>query len=1009
MSSGRVVLKKDRLDEERELLRRLLEKEGLGAPGTQTAESVAHEQQPSSSSEASGARSSLFPLSYQQEQLWFLDRFHPDTAFYNVPLTLRFKGDLDVATLESSLQEVVRRHEILRTCFVMDEHGKPMQKVVGERLDVRLPVMDLQHLEPGAREEQAKKIIAGESNAGFDLSRAPLFRGVMVRMQAGDHIWGLTLHHSICDEWSLGILMEELEQLYEANSRGEESPLPELEVQYGEYALEQREGLSGEKLQQQMGYWKKQLDGMPQVLELPADHVRPAKLSFRGGMQAQDLESGLLERLSAVGKKEGASLFMTLLAAFQGLLMKYTGQEDFGIGTAIANRSRTNLHGLIGYFVNTLVIRANLGGELTFREILRQVRETALSAYEHQDLPFEKLVEELAPDRDLSRGPLIQVMFSVPRPTDSKFGPFQLSEFEADIRTSKFDLALMVEESKKPKIAFNYSTDLFEAETIERMLGHYERLLKAVAENPEQRVWELSLLTSEEGNQLQTWSQAGRDYGCDKTVTELFEEYAVKMPNNVAVEYQGQELTYGELNRRANQLAHYLRSIGVKPETRVAIGLERGLEMVVGMVAVLKAGGAYVPLDLSYPEQRLRFMLQDSAPVALLARSDLRDLPAGIEAGLQIVDVGNEIVYEDQPETNLERGETGVNPENLAYVIYTSGSTGEPKGSEIPHRSIPGFIFGSDYVRFDEETVLLQHSSVSWDAFTLELWSALLTGGRSVLAQEQRVTSGEEIREYVKGRGVNTLWLTAAMFNAIVESDVRCLEGLKYVMTGGETASVAHIRRAMKELPGITVVNGYGPSECTVFSSCYVVPGELPETVMSLPIGKPIGDRRLYVLDRWMNVMPIGVVAEAFIGGASVARGYMGQAEMTAERFVPDPFGGEAGARLYRTGDLVRWRKDGTIEFVGRNDFQVKVRGFRIELAEIEAVLQQQSGVQGCAVVAKTGVNGNKRLVAYVIGERNREELRRDLKGKLPAYMIPNAIVGLQALPLTSNGKLDRQ
>ena len=731
-------MKKDRLEEERELLRRLLEKEGLGAPGTQTAQSVAQEQLPSSSSEASGARPSLFPLSYQQEQLWFLDRFHPGTAFYNVPMTQRFKGDLDVATLERSLQEVVRRHEILRTCFVMDEHGKPMQKVVGERLDVRLPVMDLQHLEPGAREEQAKKVIAGESNAGFDLSRAPLFRGVMVRMEEGDHIWGLTLHHSICDEWSLAVLMEELEQLYEAYRRGEESPLPELEVQYGEYALEQREGLSGEKLQQQMGYWKKQLDGMPQVLELPADHVRPANLSFRGGMQARNLESDLLEGLSAVGKREGASLFMTLLAAFQVLLMRYTGQEDFGVGTAITNRSRTNIHGLIGYFVNTLVIRANLGGELTFREILRQVRETALSAYEYQDLPFEKLVEELAPDRDLSRGPLIQVMFSVPRPTDSKFGPFQLSEFEADIRTSKFDLAMMVEESKEPKIALNYSTDLFEAETIERMLGHYERLLKAVVENPEQRVWELSLLTGEERNQLQKWSQTGRDYGRDKTVAELFEECAARMPNNVAVEYQGQELTYGELNRRANQLAHYLRTIGVKPETRVAIGVERGLEMVVGMVAVLKAGGAYVPLDLSYPEQRLQFMLQDSAPVALLARSDLRDLPGAIEAGIQIVDVGNEVVYEDQPETNLEREETGVDPECLAYVIYTSGSTGEPKGSEIPHRSIPGFIFGTDYVSFDEETVLLQHSSVSWDAFTLELWGALLRGGRSVLAQQQR-------------------------------------------------------------------------------------------------------------------------------------------------------------------------------------------------------------------------------------------------------------------------------
>ncbi len=1004
MSSGRVVLKKDRLEEERELLRRLLEKEGLSAPGAQTGQSVAQAQPPSSSE----ARPSLFPLSYQQEQLWFLDKFHPGTAFYNVPMTWRLKGELDVATMERSLQEMVRRHEILRTCFVTDEHGKPMQKVIGEKLGVRLSVMDLRHLEPDAREEQAKKVIAEESSAAFDLSQAPLFRVALVHMDEGDHIWGLTLHHSICDEWSLGVLMEELEQLYEAYRQGEESPLPELEVQYGEYALQQREALTGEKLQQQMEYWKTQLDGMPHVLELATDHVRPAKLSFRGGMQVRSLESDLLEGLSAVGKGEGASLFMTLLAAFQVLLMKYTGQQDFGVGTAITNRTRTNIHGLIGYFVNTLVIRANLAGELTFREVLRKVRQTALSAYEYQDLPFEKLVEELAPDRDLSRGPLIQVMFTVRRPTDSEFGTFQLSEFEADIRTSKFDLTMYVEESSEPKIALNYSTDLFDAETIERMLGHYEQLLKAVVENPKQRVWELSLLPGEEREQLQRWSQTGEDYERDKTIAELFEECVTRTPNNVAVEYQGQELTYGELNRRANQLAHYLRTVGVKAETRVAIGVERGLEMVVGIIAVLKAGGAYVPLDLSYPEQRLRFILQDSAPVALLARGDLQDLPGGIEAGIQIVDVGNEIVWGDQPERNLERVETGVDAECLAYVIYTSGSTGEPKGSEIPHRSIPGFIFGTDYVRFDEETVLLQHSSVSWDPLTLELWGALLTGGRSVLAQQQRVSSGEEIREYVKGRGVNTLWLTAALFNVIVESDVKSLEGLKYVMTGGETASMAHIRRAKEELPGMRLVNGYGPSECTVFSSCYVVPGEIPEGMMSVPIGKPIGDRRMYVLDEWMNVSPVGVVGEGYIGGASVGRGYLGRAELTAEKYVPDPYGGEEGGRLYRTGDLMRWRKDGTIEFVGRNDHQVKVRGFRIELGEIEAILQQQSGVQGCAVVAKTGVHG-KRLVAYVVGERSHEELRRDLKGKLPAYMIPNAIVGLQELPLTSNGKLDRQ
>ena len=1006
MSSKPVAVKKDRLEEERELLRRLLEKEGLSAPSAQPS---AQEQTSVSSTEASVARPSLFPLSYEQEQLWFLDRFNPGTAFYNVPMTLRLKGDLDIAMLERSLQEVVRRHEILRTCFVTDERGEPKQKVVEENLKVRLVVMDLRHMEPGAREEQAKKIVAEESSAAFDLSRVPLLRGVVVRMEEADHIFGVTLHHSICDEWSLGVLMEELEQLYEAYGRGEESPLPELEMQYGDYALEQREMFRGEKLQQQMEYWKEQLDGMPHVLELPTDHVRPPQMSFRGGMHARDVESDLFKGLNALGRGEGASLFMTSLAAFQVLLMRYTGQEDFGVGISITKRNRTSTHGLIGFFVNALVVRANLGGEPTFREILRHVRQTALNAYEHQDLPFEKLVEELTPDRDLSRGPLIQVMFTVPRPTESKFGPFQVSDFETDTRTSKFDLAMYVEESRKPKIALNYSTDLFEQESVDRMLGHFECLLKAIVENPERRVWELPLLTGAERDQLQKWGQTGRDGDGDKTIAELFEEYAARMPNKVAVEYMGQELSYGDLNRRANQLAHYLRTIGVTLETRVAIGVERGLELVVGMLAVLKAGGAYVPLDLSFPEQRLQFILQDSNPVALLVRSDLQGLPGGIEAGIQIVDIENELAYEYLPETNPGRAETGVDSECLAYVIYTSGSTGEPKGSEIPHRSIPGFMFGTDYVPFNEQTVLLQHSSLSWDAFTLEVWGALLAGGRLVLAHQQRVTSGEEIREYVHRNKVNTLWLTAALFNSIVESDAKCLEGVKYLMTGGEAASVTHIRRALRQLPGTRLVNGYGPSECTVFSSCYVIPADLPEDMISLPIGKPIGDRRMYVLDPWMNVTPVGIVGEAFIAGASVPRGYLRHPEMTAEKFVPNLYSARGGERLYRTGDLVRWRKDGTIEFVGRNDFQVKIRGFRIELGEIEAILQQQSGVQGCAVVAKTGANGSKRLVAYVVGERNQEELRRDLKGKLPAYMIPNAIVSLQELPLTSTGKLDRQ
>jgi len=1032
MSPERTVLKKDPAEEERELLRLLLHKEGLGSQDWEIAAAETHER---------------LPLSWAQKRLWFLDRLQPGSDFYNVVLACELHGDLSVLVLERSLREIIRRHGALRTRFVVED-GEPAQKVE-ESIEFELQRLTVSNREIAADpRKQAQEIIQREISKPFDLGSAPLLRGVLVRLGEREHILALSIHHIVVDEWSIGILQQEMALLYAAYVQGQESPLREMPLQYADYTLWQVQWLSGEVFVRQMEYWKKQLSGMPEFLELPTDKPRPAIPQHRGSTETVTIGREYWEEMKLFSRQEGASVFMTLLAIYQVLLSRYTGQTDFGVGTPITNRNHVRMEGMVGFCVNTLIMRADLRDEPTFREVLERVRKATLEAFDHQDLPLEKLVEELSPEREFSGSPLFQVTFTF---MEGKAAPLELPGVEMrsmapEITTSKYDLALLVSDSEIPMLAFNYDTGLFEAETIQQMLRHFGRLLALAIAGPELRICDLPMLTQDETQQLLVeWNPP--EIQCEqKCLHELFEERVRRTPNAPAIVFEDASLTYAELNRRANQLAHYLRTIGVKPETRVAIGLERELEIVVGMVAVLKAGGAYVPLDLSYPEQRLRFILQDSAPVALLARNDaqgLPDLARGIHEGIQIIDLANEGVFRNLSETNLERVETGVGGENLAYVIYTSGSTGEPKGSEIPHRSIPGFIFGTDYVRFDEETVLLQHSSVSWDAFTLELWPALLSGGRSVLAQQQRVTSGEEIREYVRARGVNTLWLTAALFNAIVESDVKSLEGLKYVMTGGETASVPHIRRALKELPGLRVVNGYGPSECTVFSSCYVVPEELPERLMSLPIGKPIGDRRMYVLDRWMNVTPVGVVGEGFIGGASVARGYMAQPAMTAERFVPDPYGGEAGARLYRTGDLVRWRKDGTIEFVGRNDFQVKVRGFRIELGEIEARLLEYDGVREAVVVAPEDVAGGKRLVAYytehstvstqhsgsdqsgsfeqcggrcqarpqinVRGKFGAEELRSYLAQRLPEYMVPAAYVRLEALPLTPNGKVDRK
>ena len=1072
MSPERAALKKDRAEEERELLRLLLQKEGLDSGDWEIVPVETQER---------------LPLSWAQRRLWFLDRLRPGSDFYNIALACELHGDLNVPVLERSLQEIIRRHGALRTRFVVED-GEPVQKVEA-LIEFRLQLLDLsnpQDAENGRK--RALEIVTQESAKPFDLESVPLLRGMLIRSGEREHILALSIHHIVVDEWSMGILQHEMALLYSAYVQGQESPLKQMPIQYADYTMWQAQWLQGEVFSRQMEYWKTQLAGMPEVLELPTDRPRPAMSEHRGSMETALLDGTYWEKMKSFSRQEGASVFMTVLAIFEVLLLRYTGQTDFGVGTPITNRNHVRLEGMIGFCVNTLIIRADLRGEPTFREVLARVRKATLEAFDHQDIPLEKLVEELSPERQISGSPLFQVTFTFMNGTAVSLGlpGVEVHPIMPETTTSKCDLALFAIDGEFPKLAINYDTALFEAETIQRMFHHFGHLLAFATAEPGLRISDLPMLTQDETQQLLVeWNPAEIE-GEQKCVHELFEEQVRKTAKAPAIVFGNTSLTYEELNRRANQLAHYLRIVGVGPDARVAIGVERGLEMVVGMVAVLKAGGAYVLLDLSYPPERLQFILKDSAPVALLVQGDVPGWAGGINTDIHIIDLTNEVAFRNQANTNLERTETGVDAECVASVIYTSGSTGEPKGSEIPHRSIPGFIFGTDYVRFDKETVLLQHSSVSWDAMTLELWPALLRGGRSVLAQ-QRVIRAEDIREYVQGQGVNTLWLTAALFNSIVESNVECLQGVKYLMTGGEAASAMHIRRLMEQLPGVRVVNGYGPSECTVFSSCYVVPEDLPESVISLPIGKPIGDRRMYVLDGAMNVAPVGVVGEAYIAGASVARGYLQRPDLTAERFVPDPYSAKSGSRLYRTGDLVRWRRDGTIEFVGRNDFQVKVRGFRIELPEIEARLLEYAGVGEAVVIAQEGAAGSKRLVAYYTEQQDRnpksaaesrrleetrsqtrmnangtnereyfeknhaygsqppsaalensshaeknlnasstedatdfqqsdakgkfgaEELRGHLAQRLPEYMVPAAYVRLESLPLTPNGKLDRK
>jgi amino acid adenylation domain-containing protein len=965
----------------------------------------------------SGSRPSLFPLSYQQEQLWFLDRFEPSSDFYNVPLAWTLEGDLDAPALERSLQEVVRRHEILRTCFVMDEHQELRQKVVGEKLDVRLPVMDLRQLKAGERKEQAKKILAEEGSKVFDLTQAPLLRGVLVRMEEREHVLGLTMHHIICDDWSLRIFMGELGKLYEAYRRGEESPLPELRIQYGEYALEQREGLRGGGLEQQMEYWKGQLQGMPQVLELPTDHARPMRQSFRGGIEQRSISSDLLEGVNAVGKAERASSFMTLLAVCQVLLMRYSGQVDFGVGTVVANRKRIEMEQIIGFFLNTLVMRADLDGEPTFREVLRNARKAALGGYAHQDVSFEKLVEELAPDRDVSRTPVFQVLFTtLGEPDGLEFGDLELSGFEIDIGMSKFDLVISVQESGQgAAVTINYATDLFEAETIQRMLGHYEQLLKAVVKNPEQRVWNLPLLTQAEREQLERWNQTARDYPRDKTIAGLFEEHAAKAPNLVAVEFEGQELEYGDLNRQANRLAHYLRAVGVKPDTLVAVCVDRSLEMIVGLLAVMKAGGAYVPLDPEYPEERLRFMLEDSRPAVLLTQGHLRGLFTEIRPGLKLIDLGAAEAWSSQPDSAPDQTAIGLSGKNLAYVIYTSGSTGLPKAVAMPVRAAMNMIaWQINESAWAGPQRTLQFAALGFDVSFQEIFSTLCEGGTLVLIDEEKRRNATELTRYVTDKGIQRLFLPFVALQMFAEGVAQIGKepfacALQEINVAGEQLRINDkIKELFTRLDHCRLNNHYGPTE-THAASAFHLGMERERWPVLPPIGQPIANAQIYILDKYEQFVPVGVAGELYIGGAGVARGYLNRPDLTAKRFLKNRFVKEEDAQMYRSGDLGRWRPDGTIEFIGRNDSQVKIRGYRVELGEIEAMLQQQSGVRGCAVVAKTGANGSKRLVAYVVGERDRDELRRDLKGKLPAYMVPSLIVTLPALPLSGNGKVDRE
>jgi amino acid adenylation domain-containing protein/non-ribosomal peptide synthase protein (TIGR01720 family) len=956
-------------------------------------------------------QSRVFPLSFAQQRLWFLDQFEPDTSLYNIPEALHIKGQLQLHALQHTLEALVARHEPLRTTFVARD-GEPVQ-VIAEHQAVSLPCVDLRGLPEQEREAAALRLVREEGALPFNLAKGPLLRTTLLRLDEAEFLLLLSMHHIISDGWSKGVLMRELMTLYQTllyHPEQATSCLPEQPIQYADFAVWQRQWLQGGALEEQLAYWKNQLADLP-PLQLPTDYPRPTVRTIEGAATARMLADGLAERLVALSRQEKCSLFMVLLAALNVLLSRYTGQEDIAVGTAIANRNRAEIEGLIGFFVNTLVLRTHLSGNPTFRELLGRVREVCLGAYAHQDLPFERLVEELQPSRDLSGTPLVQVMLTLQNAPKSaaRVPGLSISPLQAEVRTSKFDLTLFVAGDERGLLLdVEYKKELFEEATISRMLAHLEMILAAVVANPDQPISAIPLLTPAERNQLLVERNPPRpNYRQDDCLHELFEKQAEATPDAVALVYEGEQLTYGALNERANQLAHTLRGLGVGPDACVGLCVERSLDLLVGILGILKAGGAYVPVDPATPRERISFILKDSqAPILLTQKPLLAQLPplarqpnAGghdPKSPLAIcLDEDWPLIAQASTKDTLSLSA----PSNLAYIIYTSGSTGLPKGALITHHNATRLLAATDpWYHFGRQDVWTLFHSYAFDFSVWEIWGALAFGGRLVIVPRLVAQSPDAFYELLVSEQVTILNQTPSAFRQLMQVEERFSEArplapqslaLRSVIFGGEALNIQSLQPWWEHHPDHSprLINMYGITETTV----HVTYRPLAEADLHLStgssIGSPIPDLSAYVLDRHLQLVPVGVPGELYVGGAGLARGYLNRPDLTAERFIPHPFSPEPGARLYKTGDLVRYRPNGDLEYLGRIDQQVKIRGYRIELGEIEAILQQHPAVREAVVVVhEDGAqslaqpapgqeedHSHKRLVAYVTRKQHQD------------------------------------
>ena len=941
------------------------------------------------------------PASQSQMRIWYMYHLAPESSAYNIAAPIRFTGTLHKEALTRSLAELIRRHESLRTTFLNME-GKPVQ-VISKTLSLEIPETDLRTIAEELRIHEAKRILREEARRPFNLEKGPLIRALLLQLADEDHVLLLNMHHVICDQWSLAVIAREVTVLYNDFCRSLSPSTNGFHAQYADFAIWEERWLTRERLEAQFRYWKSQLAGL-EPLALATDYPRPSVQTFRGAYKSLNLSTGLVESLRGHAAQENATLYMIFLAAFKVLMCRYTNQQDIAIGSPIANRSRLEWEHVVGTFINILVLRTFLPHDFSFRQVLRRVREVVLDAFTNGDTPFEMLVKELKPGRDASRSPLVQVLFNFQSAPIGNIDLLGLSwmPFEIDQSSSQFDLSVTVDPEITRRIVISYNTDLYKEETIARMLHHYHRVLEAVAGNPDQTLGTETMLSDRERRQLlHEWHDTDIDFP-QSCIHELFETQASKTPDSIAVVFEDQQISYRTLEQRANQVACRLREMGVKPEILVGVCLERTADLVVALLGVLKAGGAYVPIDPAYPSERIAFMLEDSGTAVLLTKETLlKQLPQNGHSTLCLDDITSVALSGPGEILSL------VRPCNLAYVIYTSGSTGNPKGVGIEHRSLVNFLHSmSKKPGISEQDVLLSVTTVSFDIAALELFLPLTVGARVVLTSRETVADGRRLMQQIETSGATMMQATPTTWRMLREAGWKGSGQFK-VLCGGESLPLDLAKSLASG--GNTVWNLYGPTETTVWSTvCHVDPSS-----EYVSIGTPIDNTRIYLLDSNMEPVPIGVLGELFIGGQGVARGYMNRPELTAEKFRSDPYGPDSTARLFKTGDLARYLPDGKIEYLGRMDEQLKVRGHRIEPREIEATLEEHPAVSRAVVIGREHPCGETRLVAYLLIRSeagfDRNELRSFLTRKLPNYMVPSAFVLMEVLPIAPGGKVNRR